>query len=81
MSLFRFVKYSSLLFLLGKYKHKVFRVVAVLLLAAVTALLGGGLAMIGLGLIVWALYPISDQEAAESTDEAEHLANADVVPA
>lgn len=41
MSLFRFVKYSSLLFLLGKYKHKVFRVVAVLLLAAVTALLYG----------------------------------------
>lgn len=41
MSLFRLVKYSSLLFLLGKYKHKVFRVVAVLLLAAVTALLYG----------------------------------------
>ena len=41
MALFRFIKYSSLLFLLGKYKHKVFRVVAVLLLAAVTALLYG----------------------------------------
>ena len=41
VALFRFIKYSSLLFLLGKYKHKVFRVVAVLLLAAVTALLYG----------------------------------------
>jgi hypothetical protein len=41
VSLFRLLKYSSLLFLLGKYKHKVFRVVAVLLLAAVTALLYG----------------------------------------
>ena len=39
MSLFRVVKYSSLLFLLGKYKDKLFRVVAVLLFALVTSLL------------------------------------------
>jgi hypothetical protein len=39
MSLFRFAKYSTILFFLGKYKAKIFRVVAVLLFAAVTSLL------------------------------------------
>lgn len=39
MSLFRFAKYSTLLFFLGKYKGKIFRVIAVLLFAAVTSLL------------------------------------------
>ena len=39
MSLFRIVKYSSLLFFLGKYKSKLFRVVAVLLFALITSLL------------------------------------------
>ena len=39
MSLFRIVKYSSILFFLGKYKAKLFRVVAVLLFALVTSLL------------------------------------------
>ncbi len=39
MSLFRFAKYSTLLFFLGKYKTRLFRVVAVLLFAAVTSLL------------------------------------------
>lgn len=39
MSLFRIVKYSSILFFLGKYKTKLFRVVAVLLFALVTSLL------------------------------------------
>lgn len=39
MSLFRVVKYSSLLFFLGKYKHKLFRIIAVLLFALVTSLL------------------------------------------
>ena len=39
MSLFRVVKYSSILFFLGKYKDKLFRVVAVLLFAGVTSLL------------------------------------------
>lgn len=39
MSLFKFVKYSSVLFFLGKYKDKVFRVIAVLLFALVTSLL------------------------------------------
>ena len=41
MSLFKFVKYSSLLFVLGKYKSKLFRVVAVLLFAGITSLLYG----------------------------------------
>ena len=41
MSLFRLVKYSSILFFLGKYKLKLFRAVAVLLLAGVTSLLYG----------------------------------------
>lgn len=39
MSIFRIVKYSSILFFLGKYKSKLFRVVAVLLFALVTSLL------------------------------------------
>ena len=39
MSLFRFAKYSTLLFFFGKYKTKIFRIVAVLLFAAVTSLL------------------------------------------
>jgi len=39
MSLFRVVKYSSILFFLGKYKDKLFRVIAVLLFAGVTSLL------------------------------------------
>ena len=39
MSLFRMIKYSSILFFLGKYKDKLFRVVAVLLFAGVTSLL------------------------------------------
>lgn len=39
MSLFRVIKYSSILFFLGKYKSKLFRVVAVLLFALVTSLL------------------------------------------
>jgi hypothetical protein len=39
MSLFRFAKYSALLFFLGKYKTRLFRVVAVLLFAGVTSLL------------------------------------------
>ncbi len=39
MSLFRFAKYSTLLFFLGKYKTRLFRVVAVLLFAVVTSLL------------------------------------------
>ena len=39
MSLFRFAKYSTLLFFLGKYKTRLFRVVAVLLFALVTSLL------------------------------------------
>ena len=39
MSLFRLVKYSSILFFLGKYKLKIFRAVAVLLFAGVTSLL------------------------------------------
>lgn len=39
MSLFRIVKYSSIIFFLGKYKAKLFRVVAVLLFALVTSLL------------------------------------------
>ena len=41
MSLFRLVKYSSILFFLGKYKLKIFRAVAVLLFAGVTSLLYG----------------------------------------
>ncbi|MEP4486426.1 MAG: hypothetical protein ABJ013_12405 [Halioglobus sp.] len=39
MSLFRVIKYSSILFFLGKYKNKLFRVLAVLLFALVTSLL------------------------------------------
>jgi hypothetical protein len=39
VSLFKVVKYSSLLFFMGKYKSKLFRVVAVLLFALVTSLL------------------------------------------
>ena len=39
MSLFRIVKYSSVLFFFGKYKIRIFRVVAVLLFAAITSLL------------------------------------------
>lgn len=39
MSLFKVFKYSSILFFLGKYKDKLFRVIAVLLFAAVTSLL------------------------------------------
>jgi hypothetical protein len=39
MSLFRIVKYSSILFYLGKYKIKLFRVIAVLLFAGITSLL------------------------------------------
>ncbi|MEP6389538.1 MAG: hypothetical protein ABJ056_06415 [Halioglobus sp.] len=39
MSLFRVIKYSSILFFLGKYKSKLFRVIAVLLFAMVTSLL------------------------------------------
>lgn len=39
MSLFRIVKYSSVLFFFGKYKTRIFRVVAVLLFAAITSLL------------------------------------------
>jgi hypothetical protein len=41
MSLFRFVKYSSMLFFLGKHKSRLFRVLAVLLFAGVTSLLYG----------------------------------------
>ena len=41
MSLFKFVKYSSLLFFLGKYKTRLFRVAAVALFAGVTSLLYG----------------------------------------
>ena len=41
MSLFRLIKYSSILFFLGKYKFKLFRVIAVLLFAGVTSLLYG----------------------------------------
>ena len=39
MSLFRVIKYSSILFFLGKYKSKLFRVIAVLLFAFITSLL------------------------------------------
>ena len=39
MSLFRIVKYSSLLFFLGKYKNKLFKAFGVLLFAAITSLL------------------------------------------
>ena len=39
MSVFRFVKYSSILFFLGKYKTKLFRVVAVLIFAFITSML------------------------------------------
>jgi hypothetical protein len=39
VSLFRLFKYSSILFFLGKYKSKLFRVVAVLLFALITSLL------------------------------------------
>ena len=39
MSLFRIVKYSSILFFLSKYKNKLFRVFAVLVFAGVTSVL------------------------------------------
>ncbi|MBT4520514.1 MAG: hypothetical protein HOC23_10955 [Halieaceae bacterium] len=39
MSLFRIIKYSSIIFFLDKYKSKLFRVAAVLLFAWVTSLL------------------------------------------
>lgn len=39
MSLFRFVKYSSILYFLGKHRGKLFRSAAVLLFAVVTSLL------------------------------------------
>ena len=39
MSLFRIVKYSSILFFLSKYKDRLFRVFAVLLFAGVTTIL------------------------------------------
>jgi len=39
MSLFRVIKYSSVLFFLGKYKNKLFRVIAVLMFALITSLL------------------------------------------
>ena len=39
MSLFRFVKYSSILYLLGKHRDRLFRSLAVLLFALVTSLL------------------------------------------
>lgn len=39
MSLFRIVKYSSILFFLGKHKNRLFRVVAILLFAGITSLL------------------------------------------
>ena len=39
MSLFRFVKYSSILYFLGKHRDKLFRSLAVLLFALVTSLL------------------------------------------
>lgn len=49
--------------------------------AAVTALLGGGLALIGLGLIVLALNPARDQEAAAGCDDAGRQPIGDAVPA
>jgi len=39
MSMFRIVKYSTILFFLGKYKTRLFRMAAVLLFALVTSLL------------------------------------------
>ena len=39
MSLFRFVKYSSILFFLGRHRTKLFRSLAVLLFAVITTLL------------------------------------------
>lgn len=39
MSLFRFVKYSSILYFLGKHRSKLFRSAAVLLFAFITSLL------------------------------------------
>lgn len=39
MSLFRIVKYSSILFFLGKHKDRLFRVVGILLFAGITSLL------------------------------------------
>ena len=49
--------------------------------SALTALLGGGLALIGLGLIMWALYPLrkarvayhsdNDRDDAEATGSAQ----------
>ena len=39
MSLFRIVKYSSIIYFLGKHRGKLFRSLAVLLFAVVTSLL------------------------------------------
>ena len=39
MSLFRIVKYSSILFFLGKHKTRLFRAVGILLFAGITSLL------------------------------------------
>ncbi len=39
MSLFRIVKYSSILFFLGKHKQRLFRVVGILLFAGISSLL------------------------------------------
>jgi hypothetical protein len=44
MSLFKLVKYSSVIFFLGKYKSKLFRVIAVLLFAGITSVLYGDVA-------------------------------------
>ena len=44
MSLFKLAKYSSILFFLGKYKSKLFRIVAVLLFAGISSLLYGDVA-------------------------------------
>ena len=59
MSLFRFVKYSSILFFLGKHKSRLFRVLAVLLFAGVTSLLYGDveafLAREHPGIVIYAL--------------------------
>jgi hypothetical protein len=59
MSLFRLVKYSSILFFLGKHKSRLFRVLAVLLFAGVTSLLYGDveafLAREHPGIVIYAL--------------------------
>ena len=49
--------------------------------SALTAMLGGGLAMIGLGLIVWALYPVRAQEQSEISEEPKQLQGPEAVPA